>query len=450
MASVVSVMDIEVEAEFLASVLRGSKCIDRQLLRHLEPEYFSVDSYKWIAEVLLHREWEPLPQGLLDQELMVVVDEDDRSKYRDQLNLLYQRELTFDEEAADRFKAFVSYCKVNSSITESFAGFGRSNRLDLLLREVSDSASLARGILEGDELPVHDLAEEYLTRSDRRREERDNPNLNPRVLFGIPGLDEQFVVKAPMLVDFLAPFKRFKSIILNAIAYSVLLQGFNVLHLTYENSLELTSDRYDSMFSGLGYDRVSNLLLTEEERLQLDRMWAWIQSWDNRLKIIKCRSRQTTVQDVADRIKRIEDEEGWSPDVEIWDYLNIIKPSESNREERREQGQIVWDLKGHADDIGVAQFTATQANMEGATAARMQFQHRGKSIDISQGMDLSIAIDQTKEERKEGLIVLSPQFARNAEITIPEVVLESDIPRMQIDPCLYRLWQYAERLNPYV
>jgi len=450
MASVVSVIDIELEAEFMASVLRGSKRVDRALLKHLEPEYFSVDSYKWVAGIMKERDWEPLPYGLLDQELLVGLDEDEREKYKDQLGLLYQRELTFDEEASDRFAAFVAYCKVNSSITESFEGFGRSNRLDLLLREVNESATLAKGILEGESLPVYDLAGEYGDRSARRREERDNPNLNPRVLFGIPGLDEQFVVKSPMLVDFLAPFKRFKSIILNALGYSMLLQGFNVLHLTYENSLELTSDRYDSMFSGLGYSRVSNLLLTEEERQQFDRMWAWIQSWENRLKIIKCNPKQTSVQDVADRVKRLQDEEGWTPHVGIWDYLNIIAPTEARREERLEQGQIVWDLKAFAEEFGVAQFTASQANMEGATAARMQFQHRGKSIDISQGMDISIAVDQTKEERREGIIVLSPQFARNAEISIPEVVLDSDIPRMQIDPCLYKLWEHAERLNPLV
>jgi hypothetical protein len=449
MASIVSVMDIEIEAEFLASVLRGSKCVDRALLRHLEPEYFSIDSYKWAASVLQEREWKPLPYGLLDQELLVVLDEDDRAKYRDQVGLLYQRDLTFDAEASDRFKAFVSYCTANSSITEAFKGFGRSNRLDLLLKEVSESTSLAKGILEGESLSVHDLAEEHAERNDRRREERDNPNLNPRVLFGIPGLDEQFRVKAPMLVDFLAPFKRFKSIILNALGYSFLLQGFNVLHLTYENSYELTSDRYDSMFSGLGYDRVSNLLLVEEERHQVDRMWNWIQSWDNRLKIIKCHPKQTTVHDVADRVKRLQDEEGWSPDVGVWDYLNIIAPTESRREERLEQGQIVWDLKGFAEDFNVAQFTASQSTMEGATVDRMGFQHRGKSIDISQGMDMSIAIDQTPEERREGILVLSPQFARNAEITIPEVVLDTDIPRMQIDPCLHKLWDYAARLHSF-
>jgi hypothetical protein len=63
-------------------------------------------------------------------------------------------------------------------------------------------------------------------------------------------------------------------------------------------------------------------------------------------------------------------------------------------------------------------------------------------------MDISIAIDQTKKERQEGILVLSPQFARNADITIPEIILDTDIPHMQIDPCLYRLWEKAMKENP--
>jgi hypothetical protein len=33
---------------------------------------------------------------------------------------------------------------------------------------------------------------------------------------------------------------------------------------------------------------------------------------------------------------------------------------------------------------------------------------------------------------------------------MPEIVLDSDLPRMTISRELHRLWGHAERINPYV
>jgi len=443
-------LDIEVEAEFLASVLKKYSYIDNSLLKSVEPDYFSVDSYKWFVKLLIERDWEPVPKGLVDQELSSITDEDSRSKYKIQISSLYDREITFQKDAHKKFRAFVAYRKVNAAVTASFEGYNRTGRIDLLTDELESSAVEAKSIISESELEVHDFADDYDARQEMRRSIRDNPSLNPRVLTGIRGLDEQFIIKAPMLVEFIAPFKRFKSIILNALGYAGSLQGFNCVHVTYENSYGLTSDRYDSMFSGLNFNRISNMIITQEEKDNLDRMFEWIKSWSNRLKIIKCKSRETTVKEVEDRIKRLEDTNNFSPDFEIWDYLNIIAPSKRYREERHDQAQAVWDLKGHADKYNVAIFTAGQTNMGGVSADRLELEHRGKAIDISQGLDISIAIDQTKQEKQEGILVLSPQFVRSGEIKIPHVVLDTDIPRMQIDPSMYRLWEHAQRVNPYI
>jgi len=64
-------------------------------------------------------------------------------------------------------------------------------------------------------------------------------------------------------------------------------------------------------------------------------------------------------------------------------------------------------------------------------------------------LDVSIAIDQTKEEKDEGIICLSPKFARGFEISIPEIILDVDISRMCVSKELHNLWQEAVRINPY-
>ncbi len=443
-------IDENTELEFLAALVQGRTELGSDLLAMLEPGYFTVSSHQWLIRVLKDRQWKPLPLGLLDQELLRVENEQLRIQYKAQLPQLYGLTLTFVADAAQKYRQYIAYCITNSTMKAAVERYTGSGRVDLLLSDLKQGVTTATDLMEASPLRAVDYVGTYEERQARRKLTRDNPSLNPRILTGIPGLDEQFVIKAPMLVDFLAPFKRYKSIFLNAMGDASLLQGFNVAHMTYENSVELTSDRYDAMFSELNYDRVSNLLLSADERVLMDRMFGWMRSWSNRLKIIKCTPKITTVKDVEERLERLRDTENFRPDVEVWDYLNIIAPSRKFKEERLEQGQVVWDLKNHADKWNVAIIEASQTSMEGLKNERVELSHRGKSIDISQGINLSIAIDQTAQEKADGIIVLSPHFTREGDITIPEIILDADIARMCVSRSLYRLWDHAVKIHPYV
>jgi hypothetical protein len=441
-------IDVKVETEFLASIVQRTGVIDKNLLSKVLPEHFQVESYQWFVTLMIGREWKHLEWDYLDQELLEIKDDDTRMKYRNQFWVFYSKELKFEEDAANKFKAYIAYCILNSKVKGAFEGVAATSRVDFLIAELEKTAMDARQVLVGNTLPIKDYAEDYERRMVLRKEYRDNPSMNPRILTGIAGLDHQFILKAPMLVDFLAPFKRYKSIFLNAMGYAGLLQGFNVLHVTYENTIEMTMDRYDSMFSELNYNRISNMLITPAERAAMDSTFAWMNTWKNRLKVIKATSDETSVADVARAVDQLRVEEGWIPDLEVWDYLNIIRPSKVTKEERTDQKTIVWDLKRHADAYGVLIIEASQSNMEGAKAERLNLGHRGMSVNISQALDLCIAIDQTPEEREENIIVLSPHFFRNGGITIPEIVLDSDISRMSVSRELHRLWGNAIQLNP--
>lgn len=444
------VLDVQVEAEFLSALVQQHRIIDLDILSHVEPEYFSVEAYQWFIKVLRARNWKPPAYAFIDQLVLSIENEESRPLYKTQIQLLYTRQLTFPEDASDRFRAFVADRITNVSIRGAYEAYGRSQRVDLLLKDIREGTSRAKHVIEGSKLPVWDYVADYENRQDKRKVERDNPSQNPRILTGIVGLDQQFIIKAPMLVDFLAPFKRYKSIILSAMGYAALLQGFNVLHVVFENTYELTADRYDAMFSQLDYSRVSNLLLTEEEKIFMDRQFRWMQSWQSRLKVVKCRSESTTVSDVEEAIERLYNSEGFKADVEVWDYINIISPSKATKDDWKNQSRVVWDVKDHAEQYGVAIFVASQAKQEGVMANRLQLDHRGKSIGISQALNLSIAIDQNEHEKRDGIIVLSPMFSREFPIKIPEIVLDSDLAKMVISREIQRLWEHAARINPYV
>ena len=444
-------IDVKVQAEFLAAILQDAKLVSRDVYTLVEPGYFSVDSYQWLVKELIKRDWKPFPFDFVDQLLLdSVKEESTRENYRTQLYYLYAKELEFVEEAEKKFKTFVSYSIIKSVIKEGFEGFEKTSRIDYLLQSFNEGYAKAKSLVTEQKVELVDYADRYEERMQERLAERDNPSVNPRVYTGIPGLDEQFQIQGPMLVDFLAPFKRYKSIVLNSMGFAALLQGFNVFHIVYENTIKLQENRYDALFGNINYNRISSLAISQDEKDQLDRKFYQLKNWGARLKLFKCQPQQTTIPEVIEHLELIKYREGFVPDVIVLDYLNIVAPSVKVNEERLQQQKIVWDIKSLADKYNIPVFTASQAKMEANKVERMDVTHRGKSIDISQGINLSIALDQSEEEKEEGILVMSPLFSREGDITIPEIVCETDLSKMVVCYSHYEMWKFAERVHGYI
>lgn len=442
-------LSVSVEQQILASIVQGKKLLDESVLKSVQPEYFQVDAYRWLVKKLKARQWKPFDIGYLDQLLLEFEDEAKRAQFRLQLENLYYMQLTFEDDAADSFKAYLSFCVVNSRLVKSSEGLKSSQRVDFWIKDLQEGLDTAQHILSGDKFRSVDYVQDFETRIDRRRQERDNPAFAPRILTGINGLDLQFVIRGPQIINFLAPFKRYKSIFLNSLGFAALLQGFNVLHVTLENDYSLTSTRYDAMFSLLTYDRISGLFVTQEELDHLRKIFDWMNKWENRLKIVKGTAYETTPKTILGEIDRLKRAEGFVPDLIIVDYLNILASVKQEKEERQEQNRIVWELKAVGEAYKCPVITASQATRDASTSERVKMDQQGKSVGISQAVDLTIAIDQTPEERAGGMIVLSPMFSRAGTISIPEIVLDSDLSRMLVSRNLPDLWKKAMEVHPY-
>jgi len=190
------------------------------------------------------------------------------------------------------------------------------------------------------------------------------------------------------------------------------------------------------------------MAVTQEEKITLDSFYKRADKWSARLKVMKCTPKQTKLSDVEEYMDKLA-AQGWIPEVVVIDYLNIIAPNTFKKEERLEQGEIMWNMKHLADTFMVPVFTATQANMEAGSVERLGMKHRGKSIDISQGVNLSIALDQTPEEKQEDILVFSPLFCRDSEIVIPEVAVNTNLSKMMITRDMDDLWDVAKRNDTF-
>jgi len=445
-ADPVTFLDPALEAELLSAFLQKElKVVSSGLLNHLEENYFSTDPFRWLAGRI--KKGNPPTKELLRIELQESLSGDALEVHQQALLPLFDRSLTFVEGTLERYRDYVAFQIASTRIKSAFENRNRT-RSKLWLREVREGVDLAINVFEGQSLAAVDFAGAYVEREKQRKVRRDNPELFTRLRLGIEDFDSQVQMGKGTVTNFLAPFKRYKSVMLCAAGMASTLQGYNTAHVLYENSIELTGNRYDTMFSGFNYDRIVNYLKTAEEKQKIDALMERINGWPHRLKLIKAIPYQTTVDDVERLLERWRIEDGFVADVTIWDYLNLVQPSKSSQEERLRNEQVVWDLQTHAKGSRTGQervvVCASQAKAEALEVERLGAEHQGKSIGISQAVDSSVAINQTAEERRDGIIVLSPLYLRDGSITKDEIILRSDLARMCISREQQDLWHEVE------
>jgi|SRR5579872_1766228 len=458
MAEAKTFLDPEIEAALLASVLQGKEDLTRSgIIEVMNDSHFNVPAYQWLVSKFDLTK--PLAKPILLQRLAEDVQSlDEREKLILALTRLYELDLSWLEDAILTFKRFLTFQSTSIAIKRFFEDFSRTRNVEIALRELDSDISSVSHLFSKCQVQVVDYAKTYQQRESARRYKRDNPDLYPRLRMGVSKFDAQVKMEAGTVTNFLAPMKRYKSIVLASLAYAGLLQGFNVAFVVIENTIELTLNRLDSMFSQINYDRIVNCLKTPEEKKKVEELFAKLHSWPQRLKVIKGEPHLLGTKDVERELKVLEQTEGFVADVKIYDYANLLRPSTSERaDDHLGQTQLVWDLQEVAKAQGKQAIvvTATQANMAGAEVdkdgkpVKLRQHHQGRALGIAQAVDATIAIDievgkVEQEIASPPQIVLSPLYLRDGVILYPEVKLVSEIDRMCLDREQRALWEEVE------
>ena len=125
-----------IEAEILSAVVKGLYK-DSEVLSQIDPGFFAVESYKWLVKFLKKRSWKSVEWEYLDVQLSMAFTEDIEKLevYRTQLYQLYQREITYLDDADNDFKEFVACSIVKASVKSSFDAYERSKRFDYFITE---------------------------------------------------------------------------------------------------------------------------------------------------------------------------------------------------------------------------------------------------------------------------------------------------------------------------
>ena len=443
------IIEADVESEFFAKVCQDPTKSLLHVVKATPPAYLGDDLH-WFCEQL---------QRYMDRHGTVVMpfafakvlvgqhfeDKDERIRMLDVITRLYCVPCTFGDAAVYRFRNWLAWRIYGDGFLGTRDGYVKSREASMMLDHAQSFLDRARVVLTDSR--ETDVSNHYADRVVAWERERDNPGLRRALLFGIPQLDQQLRVRDGSVTSVLGVFKRYKSIFLNHVGVCALVQGFNVLHVTYENEIEQTLDRYYSRLSAIPYDDLVSLRVQESEPARFAQADNFIRGLDthltNRLIVVTATPKVTTVRDIEAQMAALEANRGFVPDVTIWDYANLIGIEQARRAkgdngERLDQENIIWDLQAHAKDArgGGARrrivVTAIQAKAEAIKAEHLDASHLGKSIGIPQALDSLIGINQTRQERSDGKLRLAVLFSRDSKVG-DEVTVDCDISWMAID-----------------
>lgn len=182
----------------------------------------------------------------------------------------------------------------------------------------------------------------------------------------------------------LGPRSSGKSMVLLNFGVGALYHGLKVFHITLEDSLASLVKRYDIRLKGFGnkpIDRVKKLFGGE-------------------LYIKEFMTGEATVSDFAAYMDI-------QPDMVLVDYLDTVKSSQGYKQRRHELGDVAKGLRALAQRFNCAVWTAKQTGRSTKFSSDMATaEDTFESYEPVQVADVAVVINQTQEEREDGVMRL--------------------------------------------
>lgn len=239
---------------------------------------------------------------------------------------------------------------------------------------------------------------------------------------GIPSLDRVVgEIKSGWLMLFMGPQKRGKTWMLLHLAVHAALTGSIVVFISLESEYEELAYRIWSNAGSLSTAKESQLsfpyflkkknadvdfrdierpLLTRKTAVQAIKDFNKIASGKLFLKVFPMGS--ASVEDVRAYLDQIDAYFGFQPTVIVVDYLGIIKSSQRDRKEK--YNEVAMGLKELGQEKDAVVVSAHQGRRETLVKVSMAATDTPEDIRILGHIDILCTLNQTEEERKDGVM----------------------------------------------
>jgi intein/homing endonuclease len=193
-------------------------------------------------------------------------------------------------------------------------------------------------------------------------------------------------------------------------AAAAILDGKNVLFVSLENSLEVTTDRFDAHITGIPVNMLEHQANDVERKLLQHRQ-------NNRLGKLHIEEFPigTWRPMDADRLIQRYKANGVIFDELVVDYLDIMRPNHKSKDPIEDSKSVWMDMRAIAQREHVAIVTATQTNRGGFKAVVADATHVADDINKIRIADLVISINRDENDRAANEAKLHMAAGRNQE-----------------------------------
>lgn len=210
-----------------------------------------------------------------------------------------------------------------------------------------------------------------------------------------------------------------KSVFLPNFGFKLLLNGYNVVHYSFEMSEDRLGLRYDAMATNINIRKLMDH--PDEIKKKYDMIKKLTKS---HLKLKEFPTSMASVFDIESHLEHLKMYEDFDPDVVIVDYGDIMKSTKKTGNAYEEQGWIFRELRGLAVKKNIVVITATQANRDALStsgAGTKEIVGMGQTADSMEKnriLDALFTIIQSSKEKEQGKISLYSAKNRNGEANV--------------------------------
>ena len=389
----------------LVKAIIEEKKYGETIIEVLESKFFDNMSFRYIIENIkeLYKDFNTIPSyDTLEQKIMIenTINKDSGKIHIDTLKVVKEIEgnLEFVKKTALNFCKQQNLKKVIKQAIE-ISDKGEFDMYDTIAPMIQKAIEI--GVDKHFTENIFDNIELTLRKDFRHP-----------IATGIKGIDD--LLKGGLgrgeLGVVLAPTGTGKSTILTKFANTAYNLDFNVLHIFFEDNLNVIKKKHYTIWSGFSPD---DQVLDENKQSVIDSIRANQTNSKGRLELLKLPSDDVTISKLKSSIRKMI-ADGFKPDIILIDYVDCISPEKSSHtdEEWKNDGPIMRSLEAMTNEFDVAIWTATQGNRESLSAEIVTIDQMGGSIKKAQIGHVIISIAKTLEQKEHNLATVTINKSR--------------------------------------
>lgn len=386
--------DIDFQVKILALILKQKMFLE-SVVNYLKPHYFENKELTWYYNIIVNyfKEYKTLPTLLilkqkLKNHLLKIDSRQERQVY---LDILSELQKPIDEERYI-IDEVITFCRREEvkNITLYSVEKIFTNPSDQLWQDIEAKMKEACNI----GLKDFDVGINYFGTYKERIEERQKVDVSRRYSTGVQQLDEYLGggLKKKQIFIMIAGTGGGKSLYLAHVCKHLASEGLKGVYYTFELADVDIAERLDASYCSIPLMEIP--LRPNEVISSLDTIAV---KYTNNIYIKEYPMRGASVHTIKAHLNQLK-LQGFVPDFICVDYLDLVKPTTSYSSMYEDLGVVTQELRGLASELGIAVFTATQANREGNVNELIDIDNVSDSIQKMFVADVVASICRTNEE----------------------------------------------------